>query len=317
MNGDQGILDAAGPAAERIADLWWAHFWPGLAVFVVVVVLLLVGLYRRHRWPADRAHEARASLWIGVGGIVVPAVILLVVLVFTVRSMAQHSASSRDAEERGLSIRVVGYQWWWDITYQDPQPSRRVRTANEINIPVGRPIMLLLESGDVNHSFWVPRLQGKLDLIPGQTNTLWLEAREPGVYRGQCAEYCGEQHAHMGLVVVAQPPEEFDRWYEGQLGTAAEPTDSAALLGQAVFMRSGCAVCHAVRGTDAMASVAPDLTHLASRQTLGAGTIPNTRGYLGGWIANPQAIKPGNRMPAMPMDGPDLQALLAYLETLR
>ena len=212
---------------------------------------------------------------------------------------------------------MTGYQWWWDVRYEDSLPIRRLRTANEIHIPVGRPVRLLLESGDVNHSFWVPRLQGKLDLIPGQTNTLWLQADEPGVYQGQCAEYCGEQHAHMGLLVVAQPPDEFARWYEGQLAGAAEPTDSLRRRGQEVFTGSGCALCHAVRGTGAMAAVGPDLTHLASRRTLGAGMVPNTRGYLGGWIVNPQAIKPGNRMPAMPLSGPELQALLAYLEGLQ
>ncbi len=317
MNGEQSILNPGGPAAARLVELWWVLFWPGLAVFGVVTVLLLVGLYRRHRRPMDASHEARAGTWIGIGGIAVPALVLFVVLAYTVRVMAQHAASAREAEERGLSIRVVGYQWWWDVRYEDTLPARRARTANEIHIPVGRPVRLLLESGDVNHSFWVPRLQGKLDLIPGQTNTLWLQANEPGVYRGQCAEYCGEQHAHMGLLVVAQPAEEFERWYQGQLAAAAEPADSLARRGAEVFRSSGCALCHAVRGTGAMAAVAPDLTHLASRQTLGAGMVPNTRGYLGGWIVNPQAIKPGNRMPAMPLDGPELQALLAYLESLR
>lgn len=315
--GEQGILNTAGPGAARIAELWWVYFWPGLAVFLAVVALLLVGLYRRHRRPMDERHEASGKLWIGVGGIAIPALILLVVLAFTLRAMAQHSASSREAEARGLAIRVTGYQWWWDVEYQTPEPSRRVRTANEIHVPVGQPVRLLFESGDVNHSFWIPQLQGKMDLIPGQTNTIWLQADEPGEYRGQCAEYCGEQHAHMGLLVLAQEPEQFEAWYERQLAAAAEPADSLARAGQEVFLRAGCALCHAVRGTGALARTGPDLTHLAGRRTLAAGTVPNNRGYLGGWIANPQAIKPGNRMPAFPLEGPELQALLSYLESLR
>lgn len=316
-NGPHSMLDARGTGAERVADLWWVLFWLGAFVFAAVTVLLLVGIYRRSRWPADREHEARPGTWIGLGGVAIPAVILFVVLVFTVRVMAEYSGTSREAEAGGMRIRVLGHQWWWEVQYLDTLPSRIARTANEIHIPVGRPVQLLLESRDVNHSFWVPKLQGKIDLIPGQTNTLWIQANEPGVYRGQCGEYCGEQHAHMAFLVIAEPEDRFEQWLEEQLQPAREPQDSLGRRGQQVFQESGCALCHAVRGTIANARVAPDLTHLASRQTLAAGTIPNTRGYLGGWISNPQAIKPGNRMPAMPLSGPDLQALLTYLESLR
>jgi cytochrome c oxidase subunit II len=315
--GPHSMLDPRGAGAEQVNDLWWVLFWPGAVVFVAVTALMLIGIYRRRRWPAEPGHDARQGTWIGLGGVAIPLVILFVVLAYTVRVMAQYSDTAREAEAQGLRIRVIGHQWWWELQYLDTIPTRLATTANEIHIPVGKPVQLLLESRDVNHSFWVPKLQGKIDLVPGQTNTLWIQANEPGVYRGQCGEYCGEQHAHMAFLLVAQPEERFEQWLEEQLQPAREPADSLGRRGREVFQESGCALCHAVRGTNALARVAPDLTHMASRQTLAAGTIPNTRGYLGGWIANPQAIKPGNRMPAMPLSGPDLQALLAYLESLR
>jgi cytochrome c oxidase subunit 2 len=169
----------------------------------------------------------------------------------------------------------------------------------------------------VIHSFWVPSLQGKLDLVPGQVNTTWIQADSAGVYRGQCAEYCGLQHARMQFRVVALPPSDFEAWVDAQQSPAVQPGDSASQAGQRVFMTSGCSFCHAIRGTPARATAGPDLTHLASRRTLAAGTLPNTKGHLAGWIGNPQAIKPGNLMPQIPLSPAELRALLAYLGTLR
>jgi cytochrome c oxidase subunit 2 len=189
-------------------------------------------------------------------------------------------------------------------------------TANEIHVPAGRPVRLRLSSADVIHSFWVPQLMPKTDLIPGQVNETWLTANRPGIYRGQCAEYCGLQHALMAFLVVADGPAAFDRWVALQRAPAAEPAGTLATRGRQVLERTSCATCHTVRGTSARGTAGPDLTHLASRQQLGAGAVPNTPGHLGGWIANSQTIKPGNLMPPQPLTSEELQALIAYLETL-
>jgi cytochrome c oxidase subunit 2 len=191
-----------------------------------------------------------------------------------------------------------------------------VTTANEIHIPVGRPVRFEVVAGDVIHSFWIPELAGKTDLIPGQRNVMWLEADHPGVYRGQCAEYCGMQHSKMAMSVVADPPAAFGAWLARQRLPAASPSDPDMVAGEAVFTTSACALCHTIRGTPARGRVGPDLTHLASRRMIAAGTLPNTRGYLAGWIANPQALKPGNVMPAVPLRPTELQVLITYLQSL-
>jgi cytochrome c oxidase subunit 2 len=195
--------------------------------------------------------------------------------------------------------------------------SRRLTTANELHIPVGREVKIRMRSADVIHSFWAPQLHGKRDLIPGDTSYLWLKADRPGRFQGQCAEFCGHQHAHMRFEVVAHSPERFAAWYESQLRPAATPTDSLRRRGQEVFVGKSCVMCHRIRGTIAGGTVAPDLTHVASRRMIAAGTLPNTRGYLGGWIVNPQSMKPGVKMPPNALAGADLQALLAYLESLK
>jgi cytochrome c oxidase subunit 2 len=216
-----------------------------------------------------------------------------------------------------LSIEITGNQWWWHVEYDNPDPSLRVTTANEIHIPVGRPVVITLQSNDVIHSFWVPNLHGKMDLIPGRVNSTWLTADRPGVYRGQCAEYCGVQHAHMALTVIAEPAPAFEQWLSAQRQPAPPPATPEQARGLDVVERGPCAMCHTIAGTQAGARLGPDLTHFASRSTIGAGTAPNTRGYLGGWIADPQHLKPGNRMPPTGLSPADLQAVIAYLETLK
>jgi cytochrome c oxidase subunit 2 len=191
-----------------------------------------------------------------------------------------------------------------------------VVTANEIHIPVGRPVLINTHSQDVIHSFWMPELHGKRDLIPGHPSAIWLQADRPGVFQGQCAEFCGLQHAHMRLIVVAEPEETFQAWLEAQRQSAQPPRDPLAERGMHVFVSGPCALCHAIRGTDAAGHVAPDLTHIASRATLAAGTLPNTPGHLAGWIIDSQSVKPGNAMPSMSLSPEDLQALLAYLGNL-
>jgi cytochrome c oxidase subunit 2 len=207
---------------------------------------------------------------------------------------------------------VVGHQWWWEFQY----PELGFVTANELHVPVGRRVELRLTSTDVIHSFWVPELQGKTDLIPGRENVAWIEADRPGVYGGQCAEYCGIQHTHMGLLVVAQPEAEYEQWAAGQRAPAVTPADSTTDRGRETFLRA-CALCHTVRGTPAGGRLGPDLTHLASRRTLAAGLLPNTAGHLGGWISNPQALKPGTRMPRVPLSRDEFRLLHQYLLTLR
>jgi cytochrome c oxidase subunit 2 len=196
-------------------------------------------------------------------------------------------------------------------------PSRRVITANEIHVPLDRPVVLKVTSRDVIHSFWAPNLLGKRDLIPGYTTAIWLRADRRGIYRGQCAEFCGLQHAHMAFDVVAESEAEFERWLEGMRQQARDPTDPAARRGRDVFMVNRCSGCHTIGGTPAHGQVAPDLTHVATRSTIGAGTLSNTSAHLDAWIRDPQASKPGNQMPPTPLSADDRQALIAYLETLK
>jgi cytochrome c oxidase subunit 2 len=212
---------------------------------------------------------------------------------------------------------VSGHQWWWEIEYEEGIPARHVLTANELHIPIGRPVVLKVTSRDVIHSFWAPNLQGKRDLIPGYTTAIWMQADQAGVFRGQCAEFCGLQHAHMAFAVIAEPEADYQRWLEAMRQPARAPESDAERRGQEIFMTSRCAGCHTVQGTDAHGQVAPDLTHIASRSTVGAGTLPNTPAHLAAWVRDSQASKPGNQMPPNPLNPIDLQALVAYLETLR
>jgi cytochrome c oxidase subunit 2 len=250
---------------------------------------------------------------VGVG-VLLTTLVLLVCLGLDISvGRAITATPGKDA----VQIRVTGHQWWWEVHYRDLVPQRWVTTANEIHVPVGRPVVIELRSTDVIHSFWPPTISQKRDLIPGKDNSLWLQADTPGVYRGQCAEYCGQQHAKMGFLVIAQRPDSFASWLSRQRDTALTPTTELARRGQEVFLASSCVMCHAIAGTPAGSRVGPDLTHLASRRTIAAGTLPNTLGNLAGWIIDPQKIKPGTRMPPNQLKPADLQALLAYLETLK
>lgn len=310
-----GFLRTYGFVGDREATLGWVLLAVASAVVIVVSGLVVGGVARRGvRAPAPVERGGGGLRWVAVGGIVVPSITLVVVFVLT---MATQAAVAAPATTPALTVRVTGRQWWWDVRYLDAGASRVAVTANEIHIPVGRPVRFEVVAGDVIHSFWVPQLAGKTDLIPGQRNVLWLEADSPGVYRGQCAEYCGMQHAGMALAVVAESPLAFGRWLEHQREPAAAPSDSDQAAGAAVFQRRACATCHSIRGTTARGEVGPDLTHLAQRGTLAAGTVPNTRGYLAGWIANPQAIKPGSAMPSVALRPAELQLVVTYLQSLR
>ena len=263
----------------------------------------------------DAPHRDRDALkWVFGGGLIFPTVILIGLFVYVMVVLAE---VDRPAPQGSLTIDVVGWQFWWEANYYDGSGTHLLETANELHIPTGTPVRIRLHAADVIHSFWIPRLAGKLDMIPGRTNEFAIQADSSGTYRGQCAEYCGLQHAKMSMLVIAQPRQEFERWVAEQAMNAREPVDSLARRGRDVFLTTPCSACHAIRGTRAQGNIGPDLTHVASRATLAALAIPNTRGHMGGWIANPQAVKPGANMPAVPLPRADYQAVLEYMMSLR
>jgi cytochrome c oxidase subunit 2 len=312
------IFHPAGVAAGSLATLGWGLTIISLAVVLVICALLLVAMFRR-RSPADPAaggleRTGPGVRWIVIGGVILPAAILTAAFVF---STVIQVGVANPPRQPAVTIQVIGHRWWWEVKYLDAGLNGAVITANEVHVPIGQPVRFNLASDDVIHSFWVPELAGKTDVIPGQTNTMWMEADRPGTYRGQCAEYCGLQHAHMAVIVVAEPPDQFQRWIANQRADASNPSDSVALRGLAVFRRSTCTACHAIRGSDAFGRIGPDLTHLASRRTIAAGTLENNRGNLAGWISNAQALKPGTGMPRMTLAARDLAPLVAYLESLK
>lgn len=312
----QSMVHPAGPAAAEIAHLWWLMLGVFTGVFVLVIVLMLYAIWLR---PAGSAAAVRAKAppwgrtgFIVAGGVVLPLLVLTPLLVVSLVSSARLRMP-----ENSLTIRVVGHMWWWEVRY----PDSGLVTANEIYIPAGKPVRLELASADVIHSFWVPRLHGKRDMIPGVENVFWIQADEPGVFRGQCGEYCGTQHANMAFEVIALPPEQFDAWVATQSAPRHErqtaPPTPIAERGREIFLTAGCKQCHAIQGTGAAGNAGPDLTNLGSRRMIGGALLPNTRGNLAGWIADPQAIKPGVKMPRTYLAAEDLQSLVAYLESLQ
>lgn len=315
---NHNALAPAGLQASRIHDLFWGMAIVCAAVWITVLTFGGLAFLRgRRRLVPAEDEDTNARMRRGV--ILAVAATTLILIGFLVadfgvgRATGAYSAEPKEA----LSIQVIGHQWWWQIVYEDSIPERTITTANEIHIPIGRPVLIKAESRDVIHSFWVPNLAGKRDLIPGYSTMLWLRADEPGVYEGRCAEYCGHQHAKMRLTVVAETAEQFSRWYEQSRQPARPPADAITRRGQEVFLAGPCVMCHTIRGTPAGGTLGPELTHVASRRTLAAGSLPNTRGHLAAWIADAQRIKPGNLMPPIALPPGDLEALLAYLESLR
>jgi cytochrome c oxidase subunit 2 len=312
-------LNPQGMGASRIASLWWLMLGLGTAIFLLVVGLLFAALLRGQRGTNTTMPESMGGdtgrNWPIFGGIALPVVVIGIVFGYSIYTLAR---IENPQTKPALKIEIVGRRWWWEVKY----PDQGITTANEIHIPVGAPVQIQLQSADVIHSFWVPELHGKMDLIPTRINNLTVEANKTGVYRGQCAEFCGVQHAHMGFMVVVQSKADFETWLAAQQQPAAAPTDPAAAQGQQVFMNAGCVFCHKVQGLDdkeidrSSVDLGPDLTHLASRMTIAGASLTENRGNLAGWVVDPQHVKPGSLMPEMYLNSEDLQNLLAYLETL-
>jgi len=313
------VLAPGGPQAAHIAQLWWLMLAVCGFVFVAMMLALGWAVVRARRGTSELAPEAlstgrekRTALWVKAA--VALSMLLLVVLLGA--SVMTDRALARLPLDDALVVHVTANQWWWDVIYEDAQPGREFRTANELYLPTGRPVIVKLDARDVIHSFWIPSLTGKKDLLPGRTTTIQFRADKAGEYRAPCAEFCGLQHAFMTLDVVALAPAGFDAWADAHRAPATAPSDPLAIRGRELFESGSCMLCHAVLGSSANARSGPDLTHVASRAHL-ASVLPNTRVALAAWITDPQVAKPGANMPAHFLADADLNALLAYLGTLK
>lgn len=320
--GIQSANSRDGSHSALIGGLFDVFLWTTVAVYLFVLAYLAVAITRgrRHRraeagLQGEPAPSSEAKWRTGL--VLFASATALILAGLTIATWLTDRALARAGDGAPLEIEVIGHQWWWEVRYRGADPSRIVRTANELHLPAGRTAHLTLKSPDVIHSLWIPNLAGKQDLIPGREVDLSLHPLRTGVFRAQCAEYCGLQHANMALDVTVHDPADFNRWYEAQLTPPPMPAGGEAQAGFALFQNGQCASCHNVAGTPASGQVAPDLSHVASRRTIAAGTLPNTRENLAAWIADPQAIKPGNNMPKVPLSASELQAVTAYLETLK
>jgi cytochrome c oxidase subunit II len=320
----QSVIDPAGPQSGRIDTLWWSFFWLLGTIFIVVMILTVMTLGRRHRGfeqePLERTHkpseQTDSSLRRVIAGATITTIVILFVLIVA-SSLTGKANSELQEKKNPLTIQVTGNQWWWAVQYLNGDPTQNLSTANEIHIPVGRPVQIRGVSNDVIHSFWVPNLNGKRDLIPSHITTEWIEADHPGAFRGQCAQFCGLQHAHMSIWVIAEPEDRFEAWMKAQLQPAATPSTPTQIRGEQVFLNNACMYCHAIQGTPASGQNGPDLTHFGSRRGIAANTVPNTMGNLAGWILDPQSMKPGNHMATVEVNSTDLHPLVEYLESLK
>ena len=319
--GIQSALNPAGPNAASLASLWWLMFYVCAAVYVLVLIALAIAIKKGRREsdlnpvlnPSPQTEKRRRNVVLSATMVTVAILFLFLLSSFQVGRYL----TADIAKKNGLSIEITGHQWWWEVRYNDVDASNIFTTANEIHIPVGVPVLFTLHGGDVIHSFWVPNLAGKKDLIPGKISTQWLQADKTGVYRGQCAEYCGLQHARMAFWIVADTQEQFNAWRQNQTQTSVPPATDSQRRGQQVFLSSTCVMCHAINGTTAASNVGPNLTHVGSRNTIAAATLSNTREHLSRWIMDSQQFKPGNKMPQNNLGQADLDALLDYLQSLK
>jgi cytochrome c oxidase subunit 2 len=314
-------LRPAGAQAARIHDLWQLTLWICMGVFAAILVALLVALVRAPRAAASAppltshalGSERTARRWttwatVGSAGLLVA---LLGADMWTDRALSRLPAAD------ALHIEMTAQQWWWEARYLDAQGKPEFAVSSELHVPVGKPVIVTLKSVDVIHTFWVPSLHGKKDMLPGRSTQLLLRADKPGTYRGECAEFCGLQHALMAFSVSADPPEAYAQWRAGQQLPAAEPSGEDAIRGRQLFLSSNCAQCHSVRGTEAMGTLGPDLTHVGSRSLLAAGTVANEPAKLAAWIVDPQSLKAGSTMPSSKLPPDEVRALVAYLQGLR
>jgi cytochrome c oxidase subunit 2 len=315
------VLEPFGIQAAHVARYWDLILWMSVVWFVVIMIALVIALIRAPRADASTAPEWQVTKrpepkprYSVIAAVVVSGIGLFVLIV---ASIVTDRAIARLPLQDAIHINVIAHQFWWEARYDNPEFDRIFTTANEIHIPVGKPVILTLMAGDVIHSFWVPSLSGKKDLIPGRQSTLQLRADRAGTYRGQCAEFCGYQHALMAFYVIAEPVEQFNAWVASQLKDAPEPSDPVAARGRRIFESGTCSMCHQIRGTVAQGQTAPDLTHVASRSTIASGTLPNEVAQLTAWVADPGKIKPGVNMPAFPFGADDLHAVVTYLRTLQ
>jgi cytochrome c oxidase subunit 2 len=318
----QSALHSAGIQADRLQNLWWMFFYVTAAVYVIVMAVLLVAIFRTRKVTEETAPEIkpdeqreRRAANVVKGAVAVTLIALFVLMVTSFR--AGRAIYSLQSAPNPLSIKITGSQWWWNIQYIDAVPANNIQTANELHLPVGRPVKVELTSNDVIHSFWLPNMHGKKDLIPNYPAMFYFEPDKIGTFTGQCAEFCGYQHAKMRFSVVVESQEDFDKWVAAQRTTPPPPSDATLQKGQQIFLTSTCIQCHAIQGTPANGSVGPNLTHVASRPFLAAGSLPNTEENLRSWITDSQKIKPGNRMPMNTFSDEDLNALAAYIESLK
>jgi cytochrome c oxidase subunit 2 len=309
------IMRSPGPAAEPTKYLGWMLTGLSLTIILIISLLLIAALLRNRPLMDMRAigPESGGLRWIYIG----TGVSTFILFGLVIYSLIVLDAVAKPPSTPAIIVTVTGYDWWWRIEYEHDDPEQAVTTANELHIPVGQPVLIKLKSADVIHAFWVPTLAGKTQMIPGLINQQWIQADTPGVYTGQCAQFCGAGHAHMSLEVVAESAEDFEKWRNTQRHAVSFPfkAGSTGEFGQKLFM-DRCAGCHAIRGTDAAGGHGPDLTHLKSRRILAAGLLPNTPENLMNWIANAQRFKPGARMPSINLTEAEKLALSTYLSTL-
>jgi len=312
-SGNQSALNTHGHSADALRDLIILITVVCTVVWLMVVGFLLWALARRREVPrrdSDTERKMALSIRLAIAATILTVAGLTIASFYTTRDLNSSNGAS-------LTVRVKAQQWWWQFAYQASDQEPPFLTANELHIPVNKDVRLELEALDVIHSLWIPSLAGKLDMIPGRKNIITIRATRPGIYRGQCAEFCGLQHSHMAFVVVVEEGAAYQRWVAAQAAPAVEPAMAEASAGKAVFMSKPCAACHTIRGTSATGTSGPDLTHVASRRTIGAGLLETTRGSLAAWIADPQTLKPGSNMPLVPLTSDELRQISAYMEELK
>jgi len=320
-SGNQSSLNPAATQAGHISGLWWLFCGVLSLIYLIILGLLAFATFRGQTeatppppilTPDPKSEKRKRTIISTAVGVVI-----VILFVFLIGDFATGRTVHDLTDPSPLKIKVIGHQWWWEIKYQDPTPSQMLLTANEIHVPVGKAVEFELQSPDVIHSFWAPNFNGKKDLVPGHPTALWFRPEREGEFFGQCAEFCGAQHAHMRFVVVSESPQKFEAWLDSQRQSGATPSSESEMNGRQVFLSSSCVMCHTIAGTPARGTVGPDLTHIASRKRLAAGTLPNVPGHLAGWVLDPQKVKPGVRMPQNTLSPQDLKSLLDYLESLK